>query len=63
MILPDAFQVRKMSLDCKAMRQCAHQDEPHSVVESSLNLTTHLQHFIHMSICYHLHSQLHCSLI
>jgi hypothetical protein len=64
MILPDAFQVRKMSLDCESMRQCAHnQDEPHSVVESSLKLTTHLHHFMHMCICYQLHSPLHFSLI
>jgi hypothetical protein len=64
MILPDASQVRKMSLDCESKRQCAHnQDEPHSVVNSSLKLTTHLRHFKHMSIYYQLHSQLHRSLI
>jgi hypothetical protein len=58
------FSGLKNELDCEWMRQCAHnQDEPHSVVESSLKLTTHLHRFMHISICYQLHSQLHCSLI
>jgi hypothetical protein len=64
MILPDAFQVQIMSLVCESMLQCAHnQDEPHYVVLSSLKLTTHLHHFMHMTFSYQLHSQWHCSRI